>query len=433
MYCQLMKKALTILITSGGTIVQIDDVRQIANFSSGEFLSRIAEEALLAGHKVIYLYAKKAKKPFGDKFIFDPHQETASQLLKFKKFKKIFSSVENNLELVEYQTFDDYARLIKKIVSGRLIDIVFLGAAVSDYGLKARQGKISSSRDKIILKLSKNPKIIKEIKGWSKKPIFQVGFKLLSHVSDQQLIEIAYRSGLENKSDLTVANDLQKIKLVHREAALVTPENGAVKMGGPDLAQKVLNFTLRRAKVEHFETVLKIDNRIGEKYRKEWQLFSVFCRQLYNQGLMTPFFKGSEVAHGSLALRVDRGFLITSRASNKKNLKPDELVLVTSVDWRNKKVAASSASGKKPSFNAVLVQRLFDKLPKARAVVHTHNFIAGLPTTSFPETPGTAEYAEAPVKLLKHSWLINLNNHGLIAIGEDLKVVVEYVIKKSKK
>ena len=107
---------MNILITAGGTIVKIDDVRHIGNFSTGSFPAKIANASLLKGHEVIYLHAKNAKIP------------TANRKLK----------------LIAYETYDDYANELKKILNKNSIDIAFLGAAVSDYGVKRHKGKIPS-------------------------------------------------------------------------------------------------------------------------------------------------------------------------------------------------------------------------------------------------------------------------------------------------
>ena len=50
----------TILITSGGTKVYIDEVRHVGNMSSGRFGADLAREALRLGHTVIFLYATVA-------------------------------------------------------------------------------------------------------------------------------------------------------------------------------------------------------------------------------------------------------------------------------------------------------------------------------------------------------------------------------------
>ena len=160
------------------------------------------------------------------------------------------------------------------------------------------------------------------------------------------------------------------------------------------------------------------------------RLFRELCRRLSKRGLMPDFFIGAKSGHGSLALRTNsNSFLITARGSNKKNLRPDDIVLVRKVDWKKREIITESARSKKASFNAVLAAAIFKKFPKISAVVHTHAFAKKAPITEFPYTPGTFEYATKPVSLFrKNIRIINLKDHGLIAIGSGLKETVNYVL-----
>ncbi|MDP2709469.1 MAG: phosphopantothenoylcysteine decarboxylase [bacterium] len=237
-------KNIKILITSGGTIVKIDDVRHIGNFSTGYLMSQIATEALINGCKVFYLCAKNAKKPFQDYFIFNPLKSARGQFAQIKKMQKIYKKIKHNLNVYEFEDFGDYGRQLKKILSEKSIDIIFLGAAVSDYGVKKQSGKISSLKNKFKLTLAKNPKIIKRVKAWSKSKIFQVGFKLLSNVTEERLIKTAISSGRENKSDLTIANDLQKNRGENREVIMITSGGKTKKMTTPQIEKKILKFVV---------------------------------------------------------------------------------------------------------------------------------------------------------------------------------------------
>lgn len=420
---------MNILITSGGTAIKIDDVRRITNFSTGEFLSRIAEESLLAGHRVIYLHAKRAKKPFENRFLFDPTKPAKLQFSKILRSKDIFSKVKNNIEYVEFQTFDEYVGTLKNILSTKKIDIAFLGAAVSDYGLIPTKGKISSAKNDLILHLTKTNKVIQNVKKWSKKPIFLVGFKLLSGANNKTLVETAYKSGLTNGSDLTIANDLEQIRAGNREIFAVTPEKGILHMTGKDIAKQVVKFATRRAQTTHFKSIVTIDKDILKKYLGEFEQFKAICEIFYKKGMMVPFFEKSHMSHGSLALKVDGGFLITSRGSNKQQLSSDDVVLVRRIDWKKRKIYITSPSTKKASLNAPLMQKIFETFPKINAVVHTHRYYPRTQTTPFAETPGTLEYALAPINLLQKNKLVNLKDHGLISVGENLIEAVQGVLK----
>lgn len=188
------------------------------------------------------MHAKGAKLPFSESFIFDPLKNTRAQFKKFRNIQKLYRSIHKNLRLYKYESFEDYARILKKLLLENNVDIAILGAAVSDYGLKKYHGKISSTEKDLSLVLTKNPKVIKSVKKWSKKPIFQVGFKLLSDVSEQKLIEEAYKSGLENGSDLTIANDLKKIRGNNREVIVITPDKRNRRLKGTQVASELIDI-----------------------------------------------------------------------------------------------------------------------------------------------------------------------------------------------
>ena len=98
-----------VLITSGGTKVKIDMVRNISNMSKGTFGSKIAYEFLdRENYDVTFLMAKDSKYP----------NQNGSY-----GYRK----------LVEYVTFEDYERLLN-IYLDEKPDIIVLAAAVSDYG-----------------------------------------------------------------------------------------------------------------------------------------------------------------------------------------------------------------------------------------------------------------------------------------------------------
>lgn len=53
-----------VLVTSGGTKVQLDPVRFLTNMSTGRFGSEIATELLNMKHEIIFLTAKGLTTPF---------------------------------------------------------------------------------------------------------------------------------------------------------------------------------------------------------------------------------------------------------------------------------------------------------------------------------------------------------------------------------
>jgi len=89
-------------------------------------------------------------------------------------------------------------------------DIVILAAAGSDFGPTERpMEKISSGTPEVIVRLKPLPKVVEQVKKVAQK-VFLVGFKAEYNVSEEELIERAYKRLKEVDMDLIVANDVSK-------------------------------------------------------------------------------------------------------------------------------------------------------------------------------------------------------------------------------
>lgn len=424
-----MKHAKTILITAGGTHVPLDDVRTLGNNATGTFPAQLAEVALKAGFTVHYVHAKKAQEPFFRDCHFDPSKSIKEESSRLENLQKDIREYTSQCIFHEFETYDQYAQLLQGLITKTSFDIVFLAAAVSDYGIDKVVGKISSSEDTLHLILKKNPKIISLVKQWSSKPLFQVGFKLTVGLPSEELVEVAYKSGIENHSDLTVANDLISLRSESHARIMITPEKGVIPLVSTDRAKELLDFVLRRASGTHFKTRIigeePVEHKVFEQIRQA-------CLTLSQNHMMPRFYAGSSFSHGSISLRhPTEGFFITARSSAKDDLKPEDIVHVVDVDFKHREISIQSCGGRKASLNAVLTAKVFESFPDVSVIVHTHTFAPEFPQTEFPETPGTLEYAQAPVPLLKDSRIINLVNHGLIAVGQDLQETLDYVLTYS--
>src|SRR5262245_10126612 len=118
-----------VLVTAGGTREAVDDVRVIANTSTGRLGARIADAAAASGHEVLLLPGALAARP-------------ASPRVRRESF-------ESSAEL---------GRLLERHVPG--CDAVLHAAAVSDYVPERAPGKLSSDLPEITLRLVRAPKLI---------------------------------------------------------------------------------------------------------------------------------------------------------------------------------------------------------------------------------------------------------------------------------
>lgn len=207
-----------ILITSGGTKVPIDSVRDITNMSNGTFGAKIAREALIAGAEVVFFKAKRSKTPFSDTFDFYHNGETPKRFADWdeavNRFAELFNFAESHRKRykeVGFRSFSDYFRPLEMLLRMEKPDIVILAAAVSDFLVSnVVNGKVRSRSDYEI-QLEEAPKVISQVKQWAP-DVLLVGFKLLVNSDREELIQAAVDSVSKNGCDLVVANDLADIR-----------------------------------------------------------------------------------------------------------------------------------------------------------------------------------------------------------------------------
>ena len=154
----------------------MDDVRVISNISSGELGILLAEQAVDKCLKVDLFLG-----PIGR--------------VKVKK----------NMRVFRFTYFDELLNLVQRHLASKKYDIILHAAAVSDYLVKRVQGKISSKKNNLMLKLKKTPKIIEIMRRLNPKALL-VMFKLEVGVTDSVLLKRALEAMKKAGADLVVAN-----------------------------------------------------------------------------------------------------------------------------------------------------------------------------------------------------------------------------------
>ncbi|MEE0772140.1 MAG: phosphopantothenoylcysteine decarboxylase [Anaerovoracaceae bacterium] len=213
-----------IIITAGGTSERIDDVRTITNSSTGRLGLAIgntfAEKYADRIEKIYYLHGLRASYPQSDK-----------------------------VKPVAIEGVADLQKALQELLASEKIDAVIHAMAVSDYVVnevttldKIRGtedldnradlsgNKISSDIDDLVIHMKKSPKVISSIKKWAPDTKL-VGFKLLSSVPHQELIDVGYHLLQKNDCDFVMANDLSEIGkdrhrgyLIHKDKSYDTME-----------------------------------------------------------------------------------------------------------------------------------------------------------------------------------------------------------------
>ncbi len=189
-----------VLVTSGGTVEPIDNVRVITNVSSGETGAHLAELLTDLGCSVHLLRAEAAKL------------------------------ADTRVEQSTYTTFHSLQKNLKFLLANREFDAVIHTAAVSDFSVGSLEingremsasefPKIHSS-DNLTIHFKNNPKIVDEIKSYSgNKNLKLVAFKLTSKASEEERNQAVAKLRAHSKADLVVQNDtseIDKIKQQHR-------------------------------------------------------------------------------------------------------------------------------------------------------------------------------------------------------------------------
>lgn len=166
-----------ILITAGGTMEKIDEVRYITNRSSGKMGIAIAEECYIRGADVLLLRSKTA---------------VAS---KFPIKEEVFTSVETLFSLVK-KYIKDY-------------DYCYHAAAVSDFTVETiQEGKLSST-ESVKITLTPQVKILDEIKALNP-PIRLIGFKAAYDSNAASLVSAGLERLQQAKADAIIVNDISK-------------------------------------------------------------------------------------------------------------------------------------------------------------------------------------------------------------------------------
>ncbi len=244
------KSAINIVVTGGGTIARIDDVRLLTNISSGRFAAAITEACLDRGARVWHIHTASAQLPlrrFGE-FALDDDDPSA-ELLRLARLREKWLSQRDRLQLcpLAIGNVDDYAATLKATLKSQPIDVVFLPMAVADYEPAHQPGKISSFPESLVLHCRRTPKVIRQVRDWSPS-VYLVGFKLLSQATTEELILRADAACRDNRADLTVANDLQTVRQGKHTIHLVRPGHDPETLEpGEDLADRLVARVMRWA------------------------------------------------------------------------------------------------------------------------------------------------------------------------------------------
>ena len=206
-----------VLVTAGGSIERIDNVRYIANRSSGKMGIAIAEECYLRGADVLLLRAKSSVQP------------------RFSIKEEVFA------------TADDLFKLVKKHV--RNFHIFYHVAAVSDFYVENYlEGKLSS-KSPALVKLAPRKKILDSIKKLNPQ-IRLIAFKAEYGLTEEELLSVSVQRLKESSADVIVANDISKsdqgFESENNEVYIISANNNVKRISHTskkEIAKQIIDLT----------------------------------------------------------------------------------------------------------------------------------------------------------------------------------------------
>jgi phosphopantothenate-cysteine ligase len=219
-----------ILITSGGTTENIDSVRGITNFATGQLGKIISERFLMANHEVILLAGKQALVPEEQ-----PHltlirvSDVADLAAKLTQWLPTIDVVVHSMAVSDYTPvyMTDFETVAKS-------------SDLTEFLTKHNiEEKISSASDYQVMFLKKTPKLISTIKQINPKLIL-FGFKLLVDVSRDELVTVARKSLTQNQADFILANDLTEITSNQHHGLLVSKHDIIEKQTKLEIADLIV-------------------------------------------------------------------------------------------------------------------------------------------------------------------------------------------------
>ena len=241
---------LRILVTAGGTREAIDDVRYVSNVSTGALGCAIAEAILAVREdsQVVYLCGEGAIAPAERLNLRVVRVGGVSSLT--QTLRDIFDKA-NVDGIIHAMAVSDYtvdrvtsSELLAKSVEDQLKNAEsaqreekrsredWIHAALHD-GSAVTAGKINSDWEDLILVMRKTPKVIALLRALNPKAVL-VGFKLLSGVSAEDLLEAGRGILRKNRCDFVFANDLREKTESGHNGYLIHQDGEAERLEGRD-------------------------------------------------------------------------------------------------------------------------------------------------------------------------------------------------------
>lgn len=230
------------IITSGPMEIAIDQVRKIQNSSTGKLGAIFVEQLIATNHQeVVYIHTSGAMRPRDEctQIEINNHQ----QLLAALEAEITADSV-----VIHAMAVSDFTSA-GTLLYDDLIDLIFTNKEsittkedvkkLIDSNLQVVD-KLTSASDQVVF-LNRSIKIIDQIKKINPS-VKLVGFKLLSAVSENELIAVAQATKTRTDCDYIVANIKEEVSTEKHHAYIIGGESIEEVFTKQQIAQKIIEL-----------------------------------------------------------------------------------------------------------------------------------------------------------------------------------------------
>lgn len=195
-----------VLVIAGSTAEPIDSVRVITNRSSGRTGAEIVRALAARGAEVTLLAAEGVQERFKPP----------------------------SLHSLTFGSVDDILTRLKELGDLNAFAAIVNCAAISDYSIQKREGKIPSGLEPLTLELRPAPRVLAAIR--ERFAGLLVGFKLETAVESQALIQRARKRQGEHRIDIMVANRLEDVSAGRTAWSILEGEGEPTRVEGTKAA-----------------------------------------------------------------------------------------------------------------------------------------------------------------------------------------------------
>ena len=205
-----------ILVTAGGTAEPIDNIRDITNKGTGTLGSMICDEFALREDtgNIYYVHGKGAVQPENERIIRVPVRSTNDVLEAMKEIieKDRIDVIIHSMAISDYTTasFTTLEEFLKLLAYNESESQEELAELIEREDLRKKYNKLPSSMENPILMLKQTPKVLSYLRDLAPEAAI-VGFKLLDHVSHEELMSVAAAQIKKNRTDFCLANDYETV------------------------------------------------------------------------------------------------------------------------------------------------------------------------------------------------------------------------------